>query len=444
MFEKPPKWREMLTPELFANIMQSPDVATIIRKAQKNYLYWDKFKFYPFPDTIEPHEAWAYLKVVRNGSSDVTPIISIDDEVFNYNATNTLQKKLSYIDTYCAGTLQGITYGKPTEAQKNHLIISGLSEEAIASSQLEGASTSRKVAKEMILSQRKPTTRDEQMIINNYRVMQRVQDLKDFDLSEDILLEIQKNITEQTLDDENDSGRFRNDHDSIVVSDRLTGEVVFVPPKEEQMKRELVRLIEYVNSEKDEEDFIHPLVEASMVHFWLAYLHPFPDGNGRTARALFYWYLLKKGYWLVQYLSISKVIKQSRKKYDNAFLYTEHDDNDLTYFLLYIAEVTEKAIDDFHTYYKEEIKKSEQLRSVADQLKKFNSRQVALMYYLEKKPDTVIDVVTHQNKHGISLNTARADLLKLVKNGYLIHMKDGRKSIFTARKEAIQKFIKKV
>lgn len=44
----------------------------------------------------------------------------------------------------------------------------------------------------------------------------------------------------------------------------------------------------------------------------IAYMHPFVDGNGRTARALFYWYMLKSGYWLTEYLSISRVIAKSK------------------------------------------------------------------------------------------------------------------------------------
>jgi hypothetical protein len=42
--------------------------------------------------------------------------------------------------------------------------------------------------------------------------------------------------------------------------------------------------------------FIHPVMRAITLHFWLAYDHPFCDGNGRTARALFYWSMLKQGY----------------------------------------------------------------------------------------------------------------------------------------------------
>ena len=57
--------------------------------------------------------------------------------------------------------------------------------------------------------------------------------------------------------------------------------------------------------------FIHPVMRAITLHFWLAYDHPFCDGNGRTARALFYWSMLKQGYWLFEFISISSVINQA-------------------------------------------------------------------------------------------------------------------------------------
>ena len=57
----------------------------------------------------------------------------------------------------------------------------------------------------------------------------------------------------------------------------------------------------------------------------LAFIHPFVDGNGRTARSLVYWYMMKKGYWLTEYLSISRIIYRNKAQYEKAFLYTEAD-----------------------------------------------------------------------------------------------------------------------
>ena len=69
--------------------------------------------------------------------------------------------------------------------------------------------------------------------------MQRLQEWKGLNLSLDMLIEIQKNITQNTLEDVKDEGRFREDKDNIAVINRVTGEVVFDPPPKEFVITEL-------------------------------------------------------------------------------------------------------------------------------------------------------------------------------------------------------------
>lgn len=443
MVEKPPKWRGFLKVELLQKALDSKELKKIIKSAQEKYLYWDVFRHYNFPKGINAQEAWAFLKFSQRQQIEETPIKSKENHPFGFMMTKTLFKRLSFIDTHTAGFIRTLAE-KPTAVQKDQLIISGLSEEAIASSQIEGASTSRKVAKEMIYSGRKPRTKDEQMIINNYLVMQQLDKLKDFDLSEEILIDIQKKITDGTLDDENDGGRLRKDSDNIVVYDQLTGEIAFDPPKADIMKKELNRLIEYANREdEDGESYVHPVIKATILHFWLAYLHPFVDGNGRTARAIFYWYLIKRDYWLFQYLSVSRAIHSSRKQYDNAFLYSEYDDNDLTYFILYITNAVKKSVTQLTEHYEKKVKEARKYRKITEFFKDLNERQVELISFLNNKPDSVIEVKQHQGKHGVAYETARQDLIGLVKEGLLVEIPKGNKKIYLANINEIRKVLKK-
>ena len=293
----------------------------------------------------------------------------------------------------------------------------------------------------MLASKRDPRTKGEQMIVNSYQVMQRLEIWKTLDLSQDILLEIQKLITEKTLENTSDQGKFRKDSDTIIVHDPVTGEIVHTPPKEQEMHRQLELFIRFANNTENEGDFIHPVVKASILHFWLAYLHPFVDGNGRTARAVFYWYLLKKEYWLVQYLSISRAIIQSRKKYDNAFIHSESDDNDLTYFISYMADVFKVSIVKFVEYFEKKISEIEDFKKTADRLKDYNERQIALLHYFMDNPALTMDVNTHQSKHGVSHQTAHTDLMDLVKKGMLAQTikKGTRKYIFMPNLQLIKK-----
>ena len=87
----------------------------------------------------------------------------------------------------------------------------------------------------------------------------------------------------------------------------------------------------------------HHHIRAIILHFWLAYGHPFVDGNGRTARALFYWAMLHEGYWLFEFISISNILRKAPAQYGLSFLYSETDDNDLTYFIVAQTKVIRRA-----------------------------------------------------------------------------------------------------
>lgn len=430
MIEKPPEWKKLLTSELLSNVHQSAEIKEILSKAQKEYVYWDKFKYYPFPKGIKPEEAWTLLKFSSRLSSEKTPIKSVNGDNFTYTLTNPLYQKLNYIDTHGAGLLKSLA-GKPSDSQTSKYIISSLTEEAIASSQIEGANTTHKAAKEMILSERKPRNKSEQMIVNNYRAMQKMGELKDLDLTEQMLLDLQTVLVDQTAEDTDIIGRFRKDEDEIVVHDPLTGEIAHVPPKQSVMLSELKRFIAYANKPDDDtEVFTHPVIKATILHFWFAYLHPFADGNGRSARALFYWYLLKRDYWLVEYISISRSIKQSRRAYDNAFLHSEYDDNDLTYFLLYIADAFKKSILQFMEHFEKKQEEAKELKQMSILLRHVNVRQLALLKYFLAHPDEYTDVITHQGKHGVSRLSAYHDLRALAKDGYLVETRKGRRFMY--------------
>jgi len=439
--QKAPNWKEYINENFLEKAFSSSELKVLQKKAQKDYMYWDTFKYQNMPDGFIPEEAWSFIKLERTSLYQDTLVKSTDGKKFQLAITNTLNQKLNFIDTNASG----LKINKISEAQKNKFILTGLTEEAIATSQLEGANTTRKIAKEMLASHRQPRTKDEQMIINSYQMMQKLTKWKDLDLSEEMLLEIQTTVTEKTLEDISDKERFRRDDDEIVVKDRINNEIVHTPPKEMEMRLELKKLIEFANKpeEEDSEDFIHPVVKATILHFWVAYLHPFVDGNGRTARAVFYWYLLKHNYWLVEYLTISRAIIHSKKGYDNSFIYSENE-NDLTYFVFYIADTFKTAITKFIGYFNEKIKEIEEFKKVADKLEDYNPRQIALLkYFLNNNNNySPAEVKIHQSKHGISHQTASHDLIKLAQKGLLTKIMKKRKYIYMPNIEKIKKLFK--
>jgi Fic family protein len=311
-------------------------------------------------------------------------------------------------------------------------------EEAIASSQIEGAATTRKVAKEMLRTGRSPVNRAERMILNNYITIQKIKKYLKQPLTIEMLHDLQMSMTQETLQDPSASGRFRTESDEIVVIDESDGQVLHIPPPATNLPARMEKFLSFANDTSDD-PFIHPVIRAILLHFWLAYEHPYVDGNGRTARAVFYWYMLSHDYWLFEYISISRIIYKAVRQYARAFLNSEKDDNDATYFLVYHIRAILLALDELHLYLK---RKQEETRRTAQLLRKIaglNHRQQALLRHAMKHPDAIYTIQSHRNSHNIAYGTSRSDLLELAKRRYLHKRKMGRTFHFEVAEDLVMK-----
>jgi Fic family protein len=307
---------------------------------------------------------------------------------------------------------------------RDRYYVNSLVEEAITSSQLEGAGTTRRVAKEMLRTHRPPADRAERMILNNYLAMQRIGEVKDEAMSPELLLELHRIVASETLDSKSQEGRLRRADEDIVVGD-LEGNVYHSPPPAATLPERLEAMCAFANA-VDEVAFVHPVIRAIALHFWLAYDHPFVDGNGRTARALFYWSMLHSGFWLFEFVSISTIIRKAKGRYLRAFLDTESDDNDLTYFLLYHLDVIREAIDSLNAFIRRE---AERVQALSSRLRGFavlNHRQKALVEHALRHPDQVYTIQSHQNSHNVVYQTARTDLMALERWGLLRSYRVGK------------------
>ncbi len=284
----------------------------------------------------------------------------------------------------------------------------------------------------MLLSGREPADRSERMIRNNFEALQYVRANRGEPITPSRVIELQSIVTAGTLDEPDGAGRLRSPTEHIVVSDEL-GNLLHDPPRAEELPVRLRRLCDFANGGGTKE-FMHPVVRAILVHFAIGYDHPFVDGNGRTARALFYWIMAREGYWLCEYLSISRILKRAGARYSRAFLYTETDDNDTTYFLLHQLDVLVRSIADLHAYLATkaaETREVDELVRVAKGLKAgLNARQLALVTHALKHSDAEYSVDSHQRAHEVAYATARADLLTLVRQRILLQRKRGRAFLF--------------
>ena len=391
-------------PEIFAYI-GNKELQPTISKAQQEYYPWEKVKYIKLPDNIKATDVWSLLQLMR---TQTAVHLKFGKYTFTFNLTPTIQKTLHECDMNYGGRMG--SSAPLNETDKQQYLISSIMEEAIASSQIEGAVTTRRIAKDMLKQNRAPRNKSERMILNNYETIRHIRGISKEPLSEAGLLEIQRLMTLETLDDPIDAGHFRTDN-NIKVIDSTDGTVMHEPPLIDELPELMTDLYSFFNSDR-EDVFIHPIIKACILHFMVGYIHPFVDGNGRTARALFYWYMLKKGYWLTEYLSISGVILKSRTAYGKAYLHTEIDNLDLTYFINYKMRVIRLAYESLQSYLKRKIAEKNAASSFM-RLGGINDRQALILQSVSEEPERVLTVIEIETWFSVANQTARNDLQSL-------------------------------
>jgi len=440
--ENPPELGKLSEPEIKRLLTPDPisvsELSALVKKANEEYLYWDTFKYLEIPAAISKELAWAYLKLTRNSQIRKTPLKDIKNSPFGYWLPDSVLKILHEIDQNAGGQIL-VDDPRVRLSENERYLVSSIMEEAIASSQLEGAATTRKKAKEMLKLGKKPTTTAEQMILNNYLTIKSIKKYIDKPLSKELIIEIQASITKDTLEDKTAVGRFKKEGEENEVVDRADGTVLFQPPPVSEIEERIKTLCAYANEERSE-TFVHPVVKAILLHFGLAYIHPFVDGNGRTSRALFYWYMLKNKYWLFEYLSISRILIRAPGQYKRAYLYSEIDGQDLTYFLMFNLRAVNLAIRGLHAYL---TKQQQELRETTLLIKKYpglNHRQYDLLFHAVSDPAVIYTIKFQKNVHNVSYETARADLLELERNGFLTRIqRKGKEFAFVPSKDINKK-----
>ncbi|WP_346320599.1 Fic family protein [Chitinophaga sp. YIM B06452] len=404
---------------------------------ENKYPYFDKWKYTAKDWDMDEKRLWAAVKSIRI-SNKRFHFSSLEGFSFQLGAPSVLLNYLHAFDLSLGGAFQGESIIAAEDRER--YLISSLMEEAIASSQLEGSVTTRKVAKEMLETSRKPRNTSEQMILNNYEAMKWILAHKDEAVTPANIRTLHALITRRTLPERSAEGAFRKD-DEVKVVDAQTGHTMYSPPAHGQLEQLMEDLCRFANDEEKQSFFFHPVLKAIFLHFMLGYIHPFADGNGRTARTLFYWYLVKKEYWLIEYMPLSRILLNSKAQYAKAYLHTELDDNDLTYFLLYNLKSMAAALDDLKKYL---YRKAEEKKRALVLLREstFNERQVLIVQELIQDQDMYFSVQQVQNRYGVSNQTARTDLAGLADQGLLEMRTRGKKNLFFPVKDFLLKIKK--
>lgn len=406
---------------------KSQQYREFLRRTQEEaYAPWSRARHIARELDLPAEAAWEQLSLQRSAfRSIITPIRTQAGNHFCFGIQNAFWAFAHQLDqNYCGKD----TVAEDMTDERHRYLVEGIMEEAIASSQLEGAKTARSQAIALLKSGRAAQSDDEKMIVNNFKAMQAVEErLVRDDLSVASLLEMHSILTSGLKDDSGEVPHLRGADEPISVIDKITGDVYHEGPPAAFVREELQRLCDFANSSGNDAGhaFTHPFIKAVELHFWLGYLHPFTDGNGRLARLLFYWFLIKRGYWAAAFLPISQVIKNAREEYPRAYQLSEQDSYDLTYFIDFNVRKMAEAMRNFEEHRK---KTEMRLERRHEELRKYvlNPRQLSVMDYLIRHPEQSVSVRSHMLLARVSRPTAINDLRELVGSRLLIKVRSGR------------------
>ncbi len=299
-------------------------------------------------------------------------------------------------------------------------------EEAITSAIYEGAHSTRAQAQQLIASGNKPKNKDEWMLVNNFRAMNWVQEHRNEPVSEELILQLHRIVIENTMDgdDASFSGKFRNDK-------------IFVGPHE-GVEHTLIRqaVDEVIALVSKNPRYIHPLIRGILVHYFIAYIHPFFDGNGRTARALFYFKAMRNDLDYIQLLSVSAYLKEHGAQYEKAFEKVVSNDFDVTYFVDF-------CLDSIHSALSAVSKKVSYLLKINDLKEKaeLTPNQIGLLQRMALNRFRVVSIEEYAAQIQMSREVARQELKALTELGLVDEAKSGKKLVYRINKVRLEKLI---
>lgn len=399
------------------------------------YLPFDELRF-RIPRDLDPTLVWSVVKQARQ--RQLNPVITLGDRAVPgmLLLTPAMQVAMSEADRHTStAALEWLSAQIGEQRQIQYLLNDLIEDEAISSSQLEGAATTTRVAKDLLKRQLGPRSPDEKMIVGNFRMMHFAWNHRDKPLSIELITDMHRIGVEGIDDEKYQPGIFRAD-DTVVVAD-ADGNVVHTPPPAEGLERRLESLVQWANANHhdiESSQYLHPLIKAVLLHFAIGYEHPFRDGNGRVARSLLYWYLFKQDFAAFRYIAISTLLKAAPIQYGKSYLYSETDQLDLTYFVDYQCRIITRAIGEF--------KKA--CQRAMDSIREFNVflYESGLYRQLNDKQKTVLQVAksgiaTHftadnvSENLGCSYNTAASVLNGLVEKQLFQKQKVGRSWVYS-------------
>ena len=345
------------------------------------------------------------------------------DKKFWYFPSDSINKKIHFVESL--GNKLHHKIEAHSSLQKGFLANAKI-EEAITSAIYEGANSTRAKAKAFIASRNRAKNKDELMLVNNYLAMRWIKKHSTEPVSNQLILKVHRLVSRNTLrgDDANFCGKFRDgpvyvgEHEGICHT---------------KIEETLNEVIETINNHPR---FLHGLIKGILLHYFIAYIHPFFDGNGRTARTLFYFKMIKNDLKFVELLAISANLKEHGKRYEKSFELVKEYEWDMTFFIDFCLDSLVVALE------KAERKVNSLIRF--SEFKDFmgvNSNQVLLLQRMALNKHREITIAEYAGDLGKSREIARRELKDLLKKGLLREKKRGKKFIYFVESKRIKELL---
>lgn len=364
---------------------------------------------------------WPELQEERKKMSIELPLLSQNGTPFWFVINKTIENQCDAIAQYAREDF--LFDGTVFETMANDAVL----DEAVCSSIIEGAFTSKKEAAVLIRGNRDPKNKSEQMVRNNYDALTYVLEHLEESITEEMILKIAKIVTRSAAE--------------VQVTGYRTNQVyvsgqngpVYTPPEASKVPGMMRMLIDFIQNNE-----LHPVLKACIAHFYFVYIHPFGDGNGRTARALSLMMLLQSGYDFFRYFSISDIVAKERSKYYHAMHNVENSDNDMTYFIDCYSSMLARTIRRMEDHLFRHVF-ADHIVSRLSTEGKLNERQLKGAKWLMETGQSGITVETWKKKYKVATETARRDLLLLCECGVLSRTTEGRKAVFRINNDFLRK-----
>ena len=291
-----------------------------------------------------------------------------------------------------------------------------------ASTSIEGNSLSLDEVSDLMIGRDITAIRkDKQEVLNYFEALEYLDKLKEKELTNDDILKLQKIITKDTLEYPEDEGKYRHGNKYVIVGNRHTGEITFKPPLTKEVPALMNNLINWLNQEHKN---INPVMQAGVIHYEFVRIHPFIDGNGRTARALATLVLIRRGFDTKRFFALDDFYNSDRPRYYKTLKKIDPETLDLTEWLDYFCEgvaVSIKAVKD-KVMLLTGGKSGKGKQSVID------DRQMKIVEHIKKQGKTtnkdIQDLLNTSNKTAYKL------LNSLINSGVIKKVGQGRATIY--------------